>query len=99
MVIISGVPIFRIFTVSIVLYMYLFCIKLAIFQIIFGNPVQNRYTFFVPIKMYQFCTFFRYGGGGHLEFSTTLNFIILKPWSLIMLHMNFKIHGCSGLRE
>ena len=28
---------------------------------IFGNPVQNRYTFFVPVKMYQFCTFFRYG--------------------------------------
>ena len=28
---------------------------------IFGNPVQNRYTFFVPVKMYQFCTFFRCG--------------------------------------
>ena len=24
---------------------------------------------------------------------------ILKPWSLIMLHMKFKIHGCSGLRD
>ena len=46
---------------SIFLYMYLFCIKLAIFRIFFGNPVQNRYTFFVPIKMYQFCTFFRCG--------------------------------------
>ena len=30
---------------------------------------------------------------GHLEFSTRLNFTILKPWSLIMLHMKFKIHG------
>ena len=29
--------------------------------------------------------------GGHLEFSTRLNFTILKPWSLIMLHMKFKI--------
>ena len=28
---------------------------------IFGDPVQNRYTFFVPVKMYQFCTFFRCG--------------------------------------
>ena len=28
---------------------------------IFGNPVQNWYTFFVPVKMYQFCTFFRCG--------------------------------------
>ena len=37
--------------------------------------------------------------GSHLEFSTRLNFTILKPWSLIMLHMKFKIHGCSGLRE
>ena len=34
--------------------------------------------------------------GGHLEFSTRLNSTILKPWSLIMLHMKFKIHGCSG---
>ena len=36
---------------------------------------------------------------GHLEFSTPLNFIILKLWSLVMLYMKFKIHGCSGLRE
>ena len=31
--------------------------------------------------------------GGHLEFSTRLNFTILKPWSLTMQHMEFKIHG------
>ena len=37
--------------------------------------------------------------GGHLEFSTKLNFISLKPLSLIMLLMKFKIHGCSDLRE
>ena len=36
---------------------------------------------------------------GYLEFSTQLNFTTLKPWSLIMLHMKFKIHGCSGERE
>ena len=30
-----------------------------------------------------------FSNGGHLEFSTRLNFIILKPWSLIMLHMKF----------
>ena len=34
----------------------------------------------------------------HLEFSTRLSFIILKPVSLIMLHMKFKIHGWSGLK-
>ena len=33
---------------------------------------------------------------GHLEFSTTLNFAILKHWSLIVLHVKFEIHGCSG---
>ena len=32
---------------------------------IFGNPVQNRYIFFVPVKMYQFCTFFRCGMRRH----------------------------------
>ena len=40
-----------------------------------------------------------FSNSSHLEFSTRLNFIILKPWSLIMLHMKYKIHGWSGLRE
>ena len=47
----------------------------------------------------DFISFAIFSNGGHLEFSTRLNFSILKPWSLIMLHMKFKIHGCSGLRE
>ena len=47
----------------------------------------------------DFISFAIFSNGGHLGFSTRLNFTILKPWSLIMLHMKFKIHGCSGLRE
>ena len=47
----------------------------------------------------DFNSFAIFSNGGHLEFSTRLNFIILKPWSLIMLHMEFKSHGCRGLRE
>ena len=47
----------------------------------------------------EFISFANFSKGGHFEFSTRLNFTILKPWSLIMLHMKFKIHGCSGLRE
>ena len=47
----------------------------------------------------DFNNFAIFSNGGHFEFSTRLNFIIQKPWSLIMLHMKFKIHGCSGLRE
>ena len=35
----------------------------------------------------------------YLEFSMRLDFNILKPWSLIMVHMKFEIHGCSGLSE
>ena len=46
-----------------------------------------------------FNSFAIFSNGGHLEFLTRLNFTILKPWNLIMLHMKFKIHGCSGLRE
>ena len=46
----------------------------------------------------NFISFAIFSNGGHLEFLTRLNFIILKPWSLIMLHMKFKINGCSGLR-
>ena len=47
----------------------------------------------------HFISFALFSSGCHLEFSTRLNFIILKPLSLIMLHTKFKIHGCSGLRE
>ena len=47
----------------------------------------------------NFISFAIFSNSGHPEFSTRLNFTILKPWSLIMLHMKFKIHGCSGLRE
>ena len=47
----------------------------------------------------DFNSFAIFSNGGHLEFSTRLNFPSLKPWSLIMLHMKFKIDGCSGLRE
>ena len=47
----------------------------------------------------DFNIFAIFSKGGHLEFSTRLNFIILKPWILIMLHTKFKIHECSGLRE
>ena len=46
-----------------------------------------------------FNSFAIFSNGRHLEFSTRLNFTILKPWSLIMLLMKFKIHGCIGLRE
>ena len=47
----------------------------------------------------DFNSFAIFSNGSHLEFSTRLNFTILKPWSLIMLHMKFKIHGCSTSRE
>ena len=52
--------------------------------------VLEKMTIFVP---------FFFSKGDHLEFSTRLKFTILKPWSLIMLHMKLKIHGCSGLRN
>ena len=44
----------------------------------------------------EFISLAIFSNGGDLEFSTRLNFTILKPWSLIMQHMKFKIHGCSG---
>ena len=47
----------------------------------------------------DFISFAIFSNGGHLEFSTRLTFTILKPWSLVMLHMKLKTHGCSGLRE
>ena len=37
--------------------------------------------------------------GGHLGFSTILNILILKLCSLIMPHVKFEHHGCSGFKE
>ena len=37
--------------------------------------------------------------GGHLAFSITLAFTGLKPCTLLMLHVKFEIHGCSGFKE
>ena len=37
--------------------------------------------------------------GGHLGFSARLTFIGLKPCCLIMLHVTFEIHRCSGFRK
>ena len=36
---------------------------------------------------------------GHFWFPTSLNFTILKPCSLVMLHMKSENHGCSDFRE
>ena len=47
----------------------------------------------------DFISFAIFSIGSHLEFSTRLNFTSIKSWHLIMLHMKFEIHGCSGLRE
>ena len=61
-----------------------------------------HYRFNIPSSSREnddFISFAILSNGRHLEFSTILNFTILKPWSLIMLHMKHKIHGCSGLRE
>ena len=44
---------------------------------IFGNPVQNRYTFFVPVKMYQFCTFFWCGNVSWLDPTNGLYYDVL----------------------
>ena len=42
---------------------------------------------------------FSVGTCSHLVFSTCLNFIILKPCSLIRLYVKFEIHERSGFRE
>ena len=47
----------------------------------------------------NFISFAIFSNGGHLEFSVRLNFTIQRSWSLIMLHVKFEIHGCSGLSK
>ena len=40
-----------------------------------------------------------FSNSSHFLFPTSLNFIILKPCCLVMLHVIFENHGCSGFRE
>ena len=47
----------------------------------------------------DFNCFATFSIGGDLGFSTRLTFTGLKPCSLIMLHVKFEIHRCSGFRE
>ena len=64
--------------------------------------LHTKFQLNIPSRSGENDDFISFGissNGGHLEFSTEVNLSILKPWILIMLHMKFKIHGCSGLRE
>ena len=47
----------------------------------------------------NFISFAIFINGGLLEFSTRLNFTILMSWSLIIMHMKFEIHECSGFKR
>ena len=47
----------------------------------------------------DFIGFATFSISSHLRFLIRLNFLILKPSSLIMLHVKFKNHRCSGFRE
>ena len=40
-----------------------------------------------------------FSNSGHIWFPSSLNFIFLKPCSLVMLHVRFENHGCSDFRE
>ena len=39
-----------------------------------------------------------FSNSGHLLLPTSLNFIILKPCSLVMQHVKFENHGYSGFQ-
>ena len=86
--------------------MTLFCYRLFFILISFNiKVILILHTKFQPNTLScsgenaDFIGFAIFSIGSHLEFSTRLNFAILKPWSLIMLHVKFEIHGRSGLRE
>ena len=64
---------------------------------IFGNPVQNRYTFFVPVKMYQFCTFF-WCGASCLDFCTQKFPLIFSSPEHKVLKVSYCDHPVSVVR-
>ena len=40
-----------------------------------------------------------FSNSGHFGFLTRLNFIFLKPCSIVMLHVKFENHGRSDFRK
>ena len=50
-------------------------------------------------KFVFICCFALFSNGGHLGSLTCPNFIILKPWSPIMLHVKFDNNWCNGFRD
>ena len=85
------------FQTAIVTYFILISINIKVLLILYTKSQPN-----IPTRSGEngnFNSFAIFSYGSHLEFSTRLNFTILKPWSLIRLHMKFKIHGYSDLRE
>ena len=70
------------------IFFILLSVTIKVIQILNTKFQQN-----IPSRSGEngnFNSFAIFSNGGHLEISTRLNFIILKPWSLIMLHMKFK---------
>ena len=51
------------------------------------------------VKEVYFVVFAIFSNGGHIWYLTGPNFIILQPWSLIMLHVKFDNSWYNGFRE
>ena len=61
--------------------------------------ISAKYTANHSGEKVNFIGFTIFSISHHLGFSTRLNIIILKPCSLVMLHVKFENHGYSGFRE
>ena len=79
------------------IFFILISINIKVLQILHTKFQQN-----IPSHSGEnddFISFTIVSNGSHFEFSTRINFTILKFWSLVMLHMLFEIHGCRGVRK
>ena len=80
-------------------------------QIIFIFTILNTYvplTFNAKIQpkissgsgeKVDFVIFANFSNGGHLGYSTSPNFIILRPWCPVTLHVKFENCRCNSFIE
>ena len=61
--------------------------------------LHTKYQPNIPGENVDFISFAIFSIGSHLGFSTKRNFIILKPYGLVMLHVKLENPECNGFRE
>ena len=79
-------------------FFFIFIILNTYVPIIFHAKIQPKISGGSGEKV-DFVIFAIFSNGGHLGYSTRPNFIILRPWWQVMLHVKFENCRCNSFIE